>query len=75
MKDFKGLTTESVVNELSEVDDYEDIVQVGVKVKRMIRTKKNSPFLPMDVYEKLEDRMKARSFLMGVICSQDKATL
>lgn len=66
---MQSLTVDSVMAELKQAESYEDTLKVGARVKQMVTANKNTPFLPMDVYEQIADRDKARSFMLGVICS------
>lgn len=66
---MNSLTANSVIAELESTEGYEQEVMIGLKVKSAIRKDANSPYLAMDVFEGVKDRLKARSFMEGVICS------
>ena len=69
MGNKEDLTVNSVAAELESIDTYEAALLLGRRVKGAIRAGQNTPYLPLDVYERTEDRVKARNFLIGAICS------
>ncbi|WP_290705715.1 hypothetical protein [Amphritea sp.] len=66
---MEHMTVKTVVTELNNRSSFDEALELGKKVKRAIRAGKNTPFLPMDVFDEIEDSIKARTFMMGVICN------
>tara|TARA_Y100000782_G_C10150860_1_gene251448 strand:- start:946 stop:1146 length:201 start_codon:yes stop_codon:yes gene_type:complete len=66
---MEHLTVNSVTAELDNINSYDEVLELGTKVKNAIRAGINTPFLPLDVFDQTDDKIKARSFMLSVICN------
>lgn len=64
---MESVTANDVVAELNSANSHDAAVLIGCKIKQKIRSKSNSHYLAMDIYDRMEDKLMARCFMVGVI--------